>query len=157
MARTRDPFQAGYLYEDGHAVVIRTTKTKVGPLPYAVIYEHWAESGPKGRILFFEDGEGLLFALRGKVVEAKPLSVDSGSKTTKEQGIPVSTLFAYTNGKSGKHEKLSLYSIEGLSASWLYQDDAEELFDPTIHVEGGKWNDVMISKVKVGKKQKEEE
>lgn len=124
-----------YLYADGHAVVIRTEKTKrAGTVEYAEVYENW---GPRcdfqGRIIFYNRSGLGKHSRKAKNISAREASTENGSDATRKAGIAVGSIFL----GFGPGEGFYIYDFPNLlSACYTYQPDVIETFNPDIRVWG---------------------
>lgn len=136
-------FRCGYLYEDGHAVIVYEKKDKiVGHIQFVEIVEKVrANCTFRGRIVFQESALLTLAANAQKIFVEEP-SVTAGSAKTRELGIAIGCLtiqlgFSY-------YDSVCFFDMPGvLSGRYTYQPEVAEVFDSNLKF----WSDYPVGKI----------
>jgi hypothetical protein len=133
----------GYLYSDGHVVLVHEKKVPGVPgatVQYATMHEAVTKARFKGRVVF-HGGGALPLLLNAQEVEAYEPSITSGSKRTREMGLSVGSVVFRLDGH-GKFDRLSIPLIpDVLSTEFTYQPQYDEAFAAdTRH-----WSDMPVT------------
>ncbi len=124
----------GYLYSDGHAVIIFEQDIKLGSkrttAEYAVIYEKFTDAhlSFSGRICFSRYGSKAMLDLckRATHIRSSANSVENGSDASRKLGVEVGNLsFDFPDGSYLHFTDTSI-----LSAQYKYQPEVKEAFNP---------------------------
>ena len=146
----------GYIYEDGHAVVVhQENHSKAGHVEWVEVYEKIpGHCSFKGRIVFHHMHYDRLFrmAMEAQNIRCSTASTENGSENTKKLGLRIGNLSL--EFKDGGNLYWTLLP-DILSNGITYQPEFTESFNPEWKSGYACWGDKRITKVHCLKREAE--